>query len=89
MTEWQKKATTLPKNYMGRRQNENTNFSTKDMFRLNTTVTTFLTIVYQKRIFTIWSKYVDSNMSLKYVFHEKMSLGLKKHVFCLKKWFLP
>ena len=57
MTEWQKKpligarATALPKNYKGRRQNENTKFSTKGMFRLNTTVTTFLTIFYQKKDF--------------------------------------
>ena len=38
--------------------------------------------------FAIWSKYVDNDMSLKYVFHERMFLGLKNTVFWLKKWFL-
>ena len=56
--------------------------STKDVFRLNTTVTTFFT---KKRIFTIWSNYVHSNMSLKYVFHETNVFRSEKTRFLAKK----
>ena len=39
----------------------------------------------KKRIFTIWSKYVDSNMSPKYVFHEKNVFRSEKTRFLAKK----
>ena len=45
---------------------------TKDVLRLNTTVTGFFAIFYQKkRIFTIWIKYFVSNMSSQKVFHKR------------------
>ena len=57
----------------------------KDVFRLNTTVTTFLTIFTKKGMFTIWCNYVDSNVSLKYVFHEKNGSRSEKTCFLAKK----
>ena len=56
----------------------------KDVFRLNTTVTTFWPFFTKKRIFNIWSNYNDSNMSLKYVFHEKNVFRSEKTLFLAK-----
>ena len=41
----------------------------------------FLPFFTKKRIFIIWSKYVDSNMSSKYVFHEENVFRFEKTHF--------
>ena len=53
-----------------------------DVFIKTTLTTIFDHFLPKKIIFTICIKYVD-NMSLKCVFHEKMFLGMKKHVCCI------
>ena len=56
----------------------------KDVFRLNTTVTTFLTIFYQKKdSYHLNMLIVICHQST--FFMKEMFLGLKKHVFFSKK----
>ena len=61
----------------------------KDVFKLKTAVTSFLTIFYQKKNFTIWSIYFDTDKSFEYVFHKKCLKVWKKRVFGQKGEFLP